>query len=197
MHHEPKHRFALGFVRRGCLCAILILFSGCSSEVKTSDGRPMPPAPRASPTTPKDSKTNAMAMLVGFKPTDTNGNSYPDLITVQTFLYAKPHPTSMYEDGVFIFELYKSGGSSRNEAPLAAWRFEPAESESARVYSQLFERGYTFKLSLLDVGSDILPVSTGNLVGRFEPSDGRPAIPCVGVRTIQIGRSGGAAALAR
>lgn len=173
--------------------AIIVIPVGCSTERVTSDGRPMPPAPRAAPATPKDSQSNALAMLVGFKAVDTNGNNYPDLITVQTYLYAKPHPTSMYEDGTFVFELYKSGGNSRNEQPLLTWRYEKADVDQAKMYSHLFERGYTFKLSLLDHGSDQLPLTAGNLIGRFEPADGREPIRCVGVRTIQLGRTGGSA----
>lgn len=181
---------------RSLHAAVVVLISttaGCTSSVTTSDGRPMPPVPHAAPQTPSDSKPNAMAMLVGFKPTDTDGNNYPDLITVQTYLYSRPHPTSIYDDGAFVFELYKAGGTARNEKPLLTWRFEKADVDNARMYSRLFERGYTFKLSLLEHGSDRLPLTTGNLIGRFEPADGSEPIRCVGVRTIQIGKAGGSA----
>lgn len=165
-----------------------VLMSGCSTEVTTSDGRPMPPEPKSSPPPPVNAEPNAMALLVGLKPTDSDGNGYPDLLTVQAYLYAKPHPTSLYEPGEFVFELYRQGKSSRTGEPIASWRFSSAEAEAAQSYSRLFERGYTFKLSLHEAGTDRLPLTTANLIGRFEPADGDAPVESTGVRVIQIGR---------
>jgi len=174
-------------VLTAAMALVCVLFAGCSTEVTTSDGRPMPPPPREGPPPPTEADVNAMAMLVGLKPSDSDGNGYPDLITVQTYLYAKPHPTSLYESGAFVFELYPQGESVRAGEPIATWRFGNAEAKSARSYSRLFERGYTFKLNLQDAGGDRRPLTTANLVGRFEPADGREPVEARGVRVIQIG----------
>lgn len=138
-----------------------------------------------------------MALLVGVKPSDSDGNSYPDQIAVQAFLYAQPHPTSIHEPGAFVFELYPAGASTRRNRPLATWRFDAEQVERAQFNSRLFARGYGFHLSLLEVGGDVYPSMTANLVSRFEPADGRPPVESHGVRIIQIGRGTAASASAR
>ncbi len=177
--------------------AMLALVMGCSTKVTTSDGRPMPPEPNSAPKTPVDADANAMALLVALKPTDSDGNSYPDQIAVQAFLYSRPHPTSIHEPGAFVFELFAAGASVHNSTPIASWRFEGQRVDDARIHSRLFSRGYTFRLSLLETGGDVLPSMTSNLIGRFEPADGRAAVRADGVRIIQIGRGSTAAVLRR
>jgi hypothetical protein len=164
--------------------------SGCqTTAVHTSDGRPMPPDPRPAPRTPTDAVPNAMAMRVGAKPLDTNNNGFPDLIEVESFLFAEPHPTPMFADGTFVFELFLRGQALSDDAtPIARWVFTGKDLQRSRVLSDLFGPSYRFNLSLFEVGGDEFPLTGADLTGRFEPGDGGDAVRCRGVRSIQIGR---------
>lgn len=163
---------------------------GCqTTAVRTSDGRPMPPEPRPAPRTPQDAIPNAMAMRVGAKPLDTNNNGFPDLIEVESFLFAQPHPTPMYADGTFVFELFLRGQAmAENATPIARWEFAGDDLQRSRVLSDLFGPSYRFNLSLFEVGGDEFPLTGADLTGRFELGDGADVVRSRGVRSIQIGR---------
>ena len=174
----------------GALCLLLPLMIGCqTTNVQSSDGRPMPPAPHAAPRTPEAALVNAIALRVGAKPIDTNGNSYPDLIQVEAYLFAEPHPSPVYEDGAFLFTLHHRGQTDRPDArPIAEWRIEGEALQACKGISSLFGPAYTFGLSLMDKGGDEYPLCGADLSCRFEPADGRPAVAGSGVRSLQIGR---------
>ena len=148
----------------------------------------MPAEPHAAPLVPAAAKANAMALRVGAKPVDTDANGYPDLIQAEVYLFSEPHPAPMYDDGAFVFNLYKSGQSTlNNNQPLATWRFGGEELAQARTFSRLFGRAYTFNLSLLESGGDRLPLQGANLTCSFEPAGGSPTVQSTGVYSIQIG----------
>ncbi|UCD76486.1 MAG: hypothetical protein JSV91_06090 [Phycisphaerales bacterium] len=172
------------------LCLLLSTTIGCeTTKVQSSDGRPLPPEPRPAPRTPADALANAIALRVGAKPIDTNGNGYPDLIQVEAYLFSEPHPTPTYEDGAFVFTLHHRGQTDRPDAlPIAEWRIEGEVLESCKGISSLFGPAYTFGLSLMDAGGDEYPLCGADLSCRFEPADGRPPVDGKGVRSLQIGR---------
>ena len=182
------------------LVASTIILSACQSgRVHTSDGMPPAAKPVAPPQTPADARANTMAFFVGQKPDDTNGNGYPDLISVTVMLFSQPHPTAIRENGAFVFTLYPQGRmSDAGVKPLGSWRMEGPAVQRARTIA-LGGPCYQFQLSMLDpscgIATDKLALDQADLVCQFIPSDGAPAVKSDGVRTIQIGKrlAGGAA----
>jgi len=176
--------------------ALLVLSgagAGCTTEVTTSDGRPLAPEPRAARVVPAGAVPNQMTLVVGPKPLDANGNGYPDQIQVVTTLFSVPHYTGIEWDGAFVFTLYKRGDAGRAGAtPIAEWRFEGVASRAA-VETSMIGRGYRFDLSLLESGTDRLPPTTADIRGRFEPADGNPVVHASNqAREVQLGRAGSA-----
>lgn len=164
---------------------------GCGRDVKvthTGGSGPMPPKPRPVEPAPAGAKANAVVLQVAPKPRDTNGNGYPDLIEVAAYLFAKPHPTPIYEDGVFVFTLYIAGQSDRPGAiPICEWRIGGEQLESAKVGQTLYGLTYAINLSLLTTSGDTFPLMPADLICRFEPADGREPVVRREVHTIQIG----------
>jgi len=162
--------------------------AGCVSEtVETTTARPMPPEPRAAPTTPASARPNRLAMMViGPKPIDTDGNGRPDTIPVEVFLFAEPHPTPIFAAGAFVFDLYAIGEAGDTSVPpITSWRFEN-EDLSAHQARGMIGPMYRFALSLLEKGGDDLGLPAVDLVGRFHPADGGRPIRSSGARTLQM-----------
>ncbi len=170
-----------------CISAVNLL--GCQTDkVTTSDGWRMPPEPRATPQPPPTLRADTMAFTVGSKPDDTNNNGFPDSIQVSVSLFSTQHPTALRQEGAFVFEMYRQGEFGASEAkPMLKWRKEPEAVKQAEART-LAGPCYLFQLSLLDFGTDRIPLDRADLVCRFEPADGSPPVRCEGVRTIQIGR---------
>ncbi len=183
---------AQGLLSLGFACAVLCAFAlaGCETgRVTTSDGRPMPPAPRRVAPVPDGVSANRMAFSVGVKPEDSNANGFPDLIRASVSLFHKPgYNLSLRQDGVFVFELYSAGLADQPGAtPAHVWRFtgeDVTKAETAAIYGPC----YQFTLSLVGSGAERVPKMRADLVCRFEPADGSPAVVSEGVRSIQIGR---------
>lgn len=186
---NPRVLIKLSSVIAATMAAALLV--GCTTDkVTTSDGRPMPPPTRELPPVPADAQANRMLFLMGPKPMDSDGNGYPDRMEATIVLFASPHPTPLWEEGVFEFRLYpvSRDGTPRGE-PLREWRFEGEQLAKARAVSELFGKQYTFTFSLLDDGTDVYPLVAADVKCRFEPANGSPTVESEGVRTIQIGRN--------
>ena len=167
----------------------LALGGGCQTErVVTSDGRAMPPSPRTPTPAPADLPARSM-YLQPFPPIDGDGNTFPDLIPIETRLWADLRYASLEADGAFVFTLYRRGEAGRDGAePIAEWRIEGEAVAAGRAPSPVGVR-YLFRLSLLETGTDRLPPTHADLRGRFEPADGGPIVHTRdGVRPVQIGR---------
>jgi len=176
----------------GLAGGLALIAAGCTSSGSvTSDGRPMPPKPRAAPVTPVGAVPNSMTLLVSYKPEDTDGNGFPDLIRAAAALFAQPHPTPVYAEGSFVFTLYRLGEARLPGArPIATWRFSPEQVAAARS-RDLYGPSHSFAFSLLDAGGDRLPPSRGDLRGRFEPVGGGPVVYSSDeVRAVLLGRGG-------
>ncbi len=131
-----------------------------------------------------------MAVRVGAKPLDTDGNGFPDLIPMEAYLFANPYRLPMYQAGAFVLTLSPGGQSSADSAEaLFRWRFEGEDLERAKIRTAI-GAGYGFQLSLLDrgPGADRLPLMAVNLDSLFEPADGREPVRATGVISLQIGR---------
>lgn len=161
---------------------------GCESRIiATGVTRPAPMRPRRAPTPPKNAQVNRMVFVVGSKPLDTDGNGYPDRIEAAVSLFATPYPMPVWEEGRLVCGMYLKGEARMGAPAIIEWLIEGVELERAKALSQVGPQ-YRFTLSLFDAGTDRLPFSQVDLVCRFEPADGRPAVECDGVRSLQIGR---------
>lgn len=178
------------------LCACAVFLCSCETErITTSDGRPLPPTPRPVQAPPPGLKADRMVFMVGSKPDDTNGNGYPDSIKASVALFSTRHPTSIREDGAFVFTMYPPGQINVPQVkPLGEWRITGQALAQTMDMAQ-YGPFYRIQLSLLEVGDDRLPLERADLVCRFEPADGSTPISSDGVRTIQIGRRAAAEAV--
>lgn len=172
-----------------------VLLAACETTVTTSDGTAPAPKPRQAPATPQGSRPNAMAVTFAPKPADSDGNQLPDTLQVTAYLFARPHPTPMYDDGSFHFAIYRTGQAGTPEAPgatpIRAWSFDSEAVRAARDRA-LAGPCHEFTLSLLaNRGSDALPVESVDLVAWFEPAAGGDAVWLRGVRTVQFARPEG------
>ncbi len=162
--------------------------AGCQ-ETRTTSGfrRPMPPKPRPLPRVPPDARADALVLNIAAAPLDTNRNGYADLILASAHLFDRRYPAAMHEDGAFVFLLYGGGDAARpGSQPIHQWRIE--EEALRRSYTRsAFGAGYRFRLSLLEGGTDALPIATADVVCRFEPADGRPAVYPSEISSIQMG----------
>ncbi len=162
--------------------------AGCQ-ETRTSSGfhRPMPPKPRPLPRLPADARADALVLNISAAALDTNGNGYADLILTSAHLFDRRYPGAMHEDGAFVFLLYGGGDAARpGSQPIHEWRIE--DEALRRSYTRsAFGAGHRFRLSLLDGGTDTLPIVTADIVCRFEPADGRPPVYPGEISSIQMG----------
>jgi hypothetical protein len=167
----------------------LVWMAGCTTT-RSNAGyyRPLPPEPRPIQPAPPDARVNALVLNVSATPLDTNGNGYPDLIYATAHLFDTRYPPAIREDGSFVFVLYAAGEAGEPGAnALREWRIEgdgvmQASSRSA------FGDCYYFRLSLLDGGTDRLPINMADILCRFEPTDGREPTYSGEVTSIRIGR---------
>lgn len=177
------------------IAIMLLVAAGCQTvKVHSSDGRPMPPKPQRVPDVPAGVTANRVAMMIGAKPEDSDGNGYPDLIVTETYLFAEPHPKPLHEEGTFVFELFPTGRPVTESDLIARWTIGPEDSKRARAAAP-FGPCYVFNLNIGDVRSDVLPLMMANLMCRFEPADGRESIRSRGLHAIQIGRRTSAASV--
>lgn len=174
-------------LRVGALLSIAALLGGCETTVETSDGRPMPPPPRAAPDTPDAAPINAIALVLGPKPIDSNGNLRPDMIQIEAYLFSRPYPSPMHRDGTFEFEIYRVGGMGRaGEKPLRRWVVPPERVAAMRAKS-LVGPSYSIGISLLDGGAtDQIGEQSVDLIAYFTPADGGERIMSMGVRTVSM-----------
>jgi hypothetical protein len=167
----------------------LVISAGCTSSRSTAaHSRPLPPKPRALRPAPPDARADALVLNVSAAPLDTNGNGYPDLIHATAHLFDTRYPPAIKENGTFVFLLYASGQVGNPDVdPIHEWRIEGEGLEQAHARSA-FGDCYRFRLSLLDGGTDQLPINMADIQCWFEPADGRNPTYAGGVTSIRIGR---------
>lgn len=156
--------------------AVALAAAGCVTE----GPRPAPP-PQPLPAQPRGITPDRIVRAVGL-PEDTDRNGYSDLIPVTVYLFATTHPAPLQVPGRFIFELRDDQNRT-----LARWSFDEAQTQAA---SRLFlvGPGYIFRLSLIDLGIDRLPVSEPRLFVTFIPREGPAVEPRVGTTILMGGR---------
>lgn len=172
------------------IVSVTCALTGCVTTVETSDGRPMPPQPHDAPATPEASPINALAVVFGAKPLDTNGNMRPDLIQMQIYLFSRPYPRPVWRDGDLEVRLYTPGTARdpRNPgpSPIRSWRVPSSTLQQVRAKS-LVGDCYAVSVSLLNDGAtDDLGTSAVDVIVRFLPADGSEPVPMNEVRTMSM-----------
>lgn len=150
----------------------------------------MPPQSRSVEQAPPDAPINAMSMLYGPKPGDSDANGRPDRIAAEMYLFARPYPMPTWRDGTLIITAYRMGkaGTPENPGmePFRRWEI-PMNDLALGRFRSLVGEGYKFQFSLLDNGgSDGVPGDALDLTARFQPADGGPPVWSDGVRTISF-----------
>lgn len=171
----------------GLLASACLGLAGCETVVETSDGRPMPPPPTEGVDAPRDAPINAMAIVLGPKPIDTNGNLRPDTIQLEVYLFSQPFPNPRYSQGSFEFAIYRVGGMGRpGEKPLRTWKI-PAERLDGMRGKSLVGENYSIGISLLeDGGTDVISEQAVDLIVYFTPTGSNDRIASMGVRTVSM-----------
>jgi hypothetical protein len=166
------------------------ILAGCETvSSETSDGRPMPPRSRAVELAPESAPINAMSVLYGPKPGDSDANGRPDRLVVEMYLFARPYPVPTWREGTVVITAYPMGKAGTPDKPGAApfhvWRIPTSQLALGRFRSLVGE-GYKFQFSLLDDGgTDRVPGDALDFVARFEPATGG-TVWGDGVRTISF-----------
>ena len=113
------------------LSAMVLGAFGCqTTDVRTNDGRALPPAPSAIPPAPAGITIDAMTLLVGQRPIDVDGDGYPDRIEVAVALFSEDYAAaSLRVAGTFVFELVPQAPMLR---PLLAGRWLPTIQNCSR-----------------------------------------------------------------
>jgi hypothetical protein len=167
----------------------LVWMVGCT-ETRRAGGyyRPVTPDPRPLEPPPPDARADALVLNVSAAPLDTNGNGYPDLVYATAHLFDTRYPPAIWEQGAFVFRLYPAGHAGDPDSViLREWTFDGEALDLARSRSA-FGGCYHFRLSLLDGGTDKLPVSMADIMCSFHPADGRDPTSAGSVASIRIGR---------
>ena len=183
-------KWKMGRLGVGAALGLLLLggMTGCQETRIAGFNRRLPPKPRPLPAVPADARANAIVLNLSAAPLDTNGNGYPDLIHATAHLFDTRYPPAIHQHGAFVFSLYTPGDVGRPGAePLREWRIADGQLRQS-VARSAFGGCYQFRLSLLEGGTDVLPIPWGDIVCRFEPAAGGAPISAGQVTSIQIGR---------
>ena len=106
---------------RPLLLGVMMLGAlGCqTTDVRTNDGRALPPVPSEIPAPPAGISIDAMTLLVGQRPIDVDGDGYPDRIEAAVALFSEDYAAaSLRVPGTFVFELVPRGS---DPSAIARW----------------------------------------------------------------------------
>jgi hypothetical protein len=167
----------------------LLALAGCQTvSSETSDGRPMPPPARRGEAPPSDAPLNALSILYGPKPADSDANGRPDRMVIEAYLFARPYPVPTWREGTFVISAYPPGTAGTAQRPgvkaFHTWRVATQDMDLGR-FKSLIGEGYRFQISLLDDGgTDIVPGSVLDFTAHFEPAGSNQPVWSDGVRTL-------------
>lgn len=161
---------------------------GCTTQTISSDGRPLPPKPRAVTHHDVTGPVERMMLIVGQNVQDSDGNGFPDTISVSAGLFTNPATIAVPGTGSFVFTLYRQGAvHDAGVAPVARWRIDGA-ALTVHERQKPWGIGYDFELSLLQQGGDRMSASACDLRGVYVTDDGRTIRSSDEVRPVQVGR---------
>ncbi len=172
--------------------AAVACIAGCETvSTETSDGRPMPPPAKRVAAAPPDAPINAVSVLYGPKPADSDANGRPDRLIVEIYLFARPYPVPTWRDGIIVISAYELGTAGTVQTPgrhpYHVWRIATRDLGLGQFRSLVGE-GYRFQISLLDDGGiDRFDGNALDFTASFEPTDSKgQAIWSDGTRTLSF-----------
>lgn len=168
------------------LRTMVLVVLGCqTTDIRTNDGRALPPAPTAVPPPPAGITVDAMTLLVGQRPLDVDGDGYPDRIEAAVALFSEDYAAaSIRVPGVFVFELVPRGVDA---SAIARWTVA-SDDPKLQPVDALYGPAWQIALDLREVADPVRPLSWVNLRGSFQPSPGTLVKTSEEPRLIQIGR---------
>ena len=165
---------------------MVLVALGCqTTDIRTNDGRALPPAPTAVPPPPAGITVDAMTLLVGQRPLDVDGDGYPDRIEAAVALFSEDYAAaSIRVPGIFVFELVPRGVDA---SAIARWTVA-SDDPKLQPVDALYGPAWQIALDLREVADPVRPLSWVNLRGSFQPSPGTLVKTSEEPRLIQIGR---------
>lgn len=139
----------------------------------------------------RDVRPNRMALIVGPKAEDIEGDGQADLISVSVILFKEPRPEPVIITGTFEFEAVPLKQNDSTSMPPLKWRFDEAQTHAAEGPTMFGFPGYRFRLDVRQVRQGRLPSQVVNIKAMFHPSSGGPPIHCVpDQRLVRVGENG-------
>ena len=160
--------------------AVALPLAGCVTT--GGEERPQPKTKLGTQRQPEGVTPGALFVATEY-PIDSDANGYVDTINVRVYLFDGSGKTtlSIYLPGDFEFTLQDARGHQ-----VAVWRIPSAKAADAL---QLMDAGpsFSFRLSLLDFGTDKLDTPSVVLTSVFFPVGGAP-IRSTGGNAFRLGR---------
>lgn len=164
------------------LCSLSILFTVAVLIVPGCVNADERPTPQPTPNQPANVIPDRISLSASW-PEDTDANGCADTTTVVVYIFDTRYSAApIAVPGEMTIRLVDKSG-----AAIRQWQYTQQETQAA-IRTFAAGPGYQLLPSLLDHGTDRVPVQEVDVVAIFTPINGTP-VRSRGAATIRIGRS--------